>query len=53
MIEGLVKEMSFMISEIKSEDGLKNIIEEIIIKNKNNKEYNKICIRFEQSNKQN
>ena len=50
MIEGLVKEMSFMISEIKSEDGLKNIIEEIIIKNKNNKEYNKICIRFEQSN---
>ena len=50
MVEGLVKEMSFMISEINSEDGLKNIIEEIKIKNENNKEYNKICIRFKQSN---
>ena len=50
MVEGLVKEMSFMISEINSENGLKNIIEEIKIKNENNKEYNKICILFKQSN---
>ena len=37
-VEGLVKEMSFMISEINSEDGLKNIIEEIKIKNEISKE---------------
>ena len=44
--------MSFMISEIKSEDGLKNLIDEIKCKNKMNKlkkEYN-ICIQFDQSN---
>ena len=40
-----------MISEIRSEDGLKTIIEEIKNKNENNykKEYN-IYIDFEQSN---
>ena len=52
IVEGLNNDMSFMISEIKSEDGLKNRIEEIKIKNENkqiNKEYN-ICIHFEKSN---
>ena len=52
-VEGLDDEMSFMISEINSEDGLKNLIDEIKIKNENNKlkkDYNKICIHFEQSN---
>jgi hypothetical protein len=42
-----------MISEINSEDGLQNLIDEIKIKNENNKlkkDYNKICIHFEQSN---
>ena len=42
--------MSFMISEINSEDAFKNSINEIIIKNENNKlkkeEYNKICIHL-------
>ena len=51
-VEGLNKEMSFMTSEIRSEDGLKNLIEELQIKNENNKakkEYH-ICIHFNQSN---
>ena len=49
VIEGLNKEMNFMIWEIKSEDGLKNLIDEIKCKNKMNKlkkEYN-ICIQFD------
>ena len=44
--------MNFMIWEIKSEDGLKNLINEIKCKNKMNKlkkEYN-ICIQFDRSN---
>lgn len=43
-----------MVSEIRSEDGLKTIIEEIKNKNENNykKEYN-IYIDFEQSNSKN
>ena len=55
VVEGLNKGMSFMISEIRSEDGLKTSIEEIQKKN----EYNKfqkdyyICIHFEQSNSKN
>ena len=51
IVDGLNKGMSFMISEIRSEDGLKTIIEEIKNKNENNykKEYN-IYIDFEQSN---
>ena len=50
--EGLIKGMSFMILEIKSEDGLKNIIDEIKIKNENNKLKKEeiICIHFEKSN---
>ena len=51
---GLNKGMSFMVSEIRSEDGLKHLIEEIKNKNESNfaekdKKYN-ICIDFEQSN---
>ena len=51
-VEGLNKGMSFMVSEIRSEDQLKRIIDEIKKKNENNKlkkEYN-ICIDFEHSN---
>ena len=51
-IEGLNKEMSFMVNEIRSEDGLKNKIEEIQKRNENNKfkqEFN-ICIKFERAN---
>ena len=47
IIEGLNKDMSFMISEIKSEDGFKTLIGEIKIKNENkkiNKEYNIISL---------
>jgi hypothetical protein len=49
-IDGLNKGMSFNISEIKSEIGMKNIIEEIKHENEFNiiKEYH-ICIHFEQS----
>jgi len=52
IVKGLNKGMSFMVSEIRSEDGLKRLIDEIKNKNDNNKykkEYN-ICINFEQSN---
>ena len=52
VVEGLNKDMSFMVSVIRSEDGLKTLIEEIKIKNENNKkkkDYN-ICIHFERSN---
>ena len=51
-VEGLNKGMSFMVSQIRSEDGLRNLIDEIKNKNENTKlkkEYN-ICIHFEQSN---
>ena len=51
IVEGLNKEMSFMVSEIRSEEGLRRMIEEI--KNKNEKNFIKkyiICIDFEQSN---
>ena len=51
-VEGLNKSMRFMVSEIRSEDGLKRLIEEIKNKNEKNKlkkEYN-ICIDFKQSN---
>ena len=44
--------MSFKVSEIRSEDGLKAVIDEIKKKNENiilKKEYN-ICIHFEQFN---
>ena len=54
IVEGLDPDMSFMISEINSEDALKKSINEIIIKNENNKlkkgDYNKICIHFNISN---
>ena len=54
IVEELDTDMSFMISEINSEDALKNSINEIIIKNENNKlkkkDYNKICIHFDISN---
>ena len=53
-VEGLDNDMKIMISEINSEDALKNSINEIIIKNENNKlkkgDYNKICIHFDISN---
>ena len=52
IVEGFNKGMSFMVSEIRSEDGLKRLIDEIKNKNDYNKykkEYN-ICINFEQSN---
>ena len=53
-VEGLDNDMKIMISEINSEDALKNSINEIIIKNENNKlkkgDYNKICIHFNISN---
>jgi len=52
IVEGLNKGMSFMVSEIRSEDGLKRLIEEIKNKNENNKlkkEYN-IYIDFEPAN---
>ena len=48
-VKGLDESMSFMISEIRSEEGLKNKIEEIKNQNENNKmkkEYN-ICIKFD------
>ena len=51
-VDGLNEELTFMINEIKSEDGLKNKIEGIKNKNENNKikkEYN-ICIKFERAN---
>ena len=51
-VEGLNNEMSFMISEINSENGLRNVIDEIKIKNENNnlkKEYI-IYIHFDRSN---
>ena len=54
-VEGLNKEMRFMVSEIRSEDGLKNLIEEIQKGNelkKTQKDYI-ICIHFEQSNSKN
>ena len=48
-VDGLNSGMSFWISEIRSEIGLKSLIEEI--KNRYNKEEKKyICIHFEQSN---
>jgi len=52
IFEGLNKEMRFMVSQIRSEDGLKHLIEEIKNKNEKNKsqkEYN-IFIDFELSN---
>ena len=52
IIYGINNEMSFMVSEIKSENQLKNIINEIKNKNENNKyekSYN-ILIHFEQFN---
>ena len=52
IVDGLNKGMSFMVSEIRSEHGLKTSIDEIKSKNENNKlkkEYI-ICIDFEQSN---
>jgi len=52
IVEGLNKGMSFMASTIRSEDGLKRLIDEIKNKNENNKlkkEFN-ICIDFKQSN---
>ena len=51
-VTGLNKKMSFMASQIRSEDGLKRTIDELKSKNDKNKiekEYN-ICIDFEQSN---
>ena len=51
IVEGLNKGMNFMASEIRSEEGLKTLIEEI--KNKNEKNYKKeynITIDFEESN---
>jgi len=53
IVEGLDTDMRIMISEINSENALKNAINEIIIKNENNKlkkDYNKICIHFDISN---
>ena len=52
IVTGLNKGMSFMVSELKSENGLKNLINEIKIKNENNKnkEGKTIFIKFEQSN---
>ena len=48
-VEGLISGKCFWISEIRSESGLKSLIEEI--KNKYNNEDKKyICIHFEQSN---
>ena len=52
IINGIKNDMSFMISEVKSEYQLKKIIDEIIYKNENNKNeknYN-IVIHFEQHN---
>jgi len=48
-VDGLNNNMSFMISEIRSEGGLKILIEEIKDKSKN-EEKKYICIHFEQSN---
>ena len=51
MIEGLNQKMRFLVAEIRSEDGLKNLIEEIKYKNESNKsekEFN-IYIDFELS----
>ena len=54
-VKGLNKEMSFMVSEIKSEDGLKELIEEIKYKNGNNKLKKEFCIfiNFKISNSKN
>ena len=51
IVEGLNKGMNFMASEIRSEEGLRTLIEEIKNKNEKNyiKEYN-ITIDFEESN---
>ena len=52
MIEGLNQKMRFLVAEIRSEDGLKTLIEEIKCKNESNKsekEFN-IYIDFELSN---
>ena len=57
IVEGINKKMSFMISDIKSENEFKNIINEIKNKNENNKfkqdKYDYICIHVEQSNSKN
>ena len=52
IVNGLNKGMSFMVSELKSENELKNLINELKIKNENNKnkEGKTIYIKFEQSN---
>ena len=52
MVEGLDKEMSFMISQIKSENEFKSLIEEKK-KNNNNLQKKYIFIHFEQSNSKN
>ena len=56
-VDGLDRDMSFMISEIRSENELKNQIDEIKNKFESNKLKNKdnkyICIHFEQSNSKN
>ena len=51
-IKGLDKKMDFLISKVKSENELKNIIKELKIKNGYNKIENKnyICIHFERAN---
>ena len=51
-IDGLDNEMSFMISEINSEDQLKTLIDELKIRNENNKlkKERNLCIHFEKSN---
>ena len=49
-VKGLNKKMSFMVSQLKSEDNLKNRITDIKIENKNNTKEKKIYIEFEQSN---
>ena len=51
-VDGLTSGMSFLISEIRSENELKNLIDEIKDKYKN-KEKKYICIHFEQSNSKN
>ena len=52
IVEGLDNDMSFMISEINSEDQLKTLIDELKISNENNKlkKDRNLCIHFEKSN---
>ena len=51
-VEGLDNDLSFMISEINSEDQLKTLIDELKIRNENNKlkKDHNLCIHFEKSN---